>query len=142
MEWQNITEFILALVGGGLFGFLTYLFGRKQANAKTAAETKKIEADIRSTDASTIDMMQKTIGDLTTRLDQLYNLRDEDQKRIDDLEAEIRELKRERDETDEEVARLRRIVRYFRSGVKRLIEQLKEHDIEPAWTPDDSEEDK
>jgi predicted RNase H-like nuclease (RuvC/YqgF family) len=143
--WQIITVILGLLLGGsGISGLIIYFFGRKQTNQKSQAETTKIyaeaqkaEAEARSTDANTIEQMQTTIRNLSGRLDELYTLRDEDQKRIDDLEREIRELKQERIETDVEVGRLNKKVTTLLNGINRLIKQLRDHNIEPTWLPDD-----
>jgi len=59
-------------------------------------------------------------------------------RKVVEMQAQQLERMQERlDEVDEELAKLRNYIRLFRSGVRKLVKQVEECGVEPAWTPDE-----
>ena len=80
-------------------------------------QTKKKQPQAR---ASTTD----SIADAARKVVEMQS------KQIEKMAVQIADL-------DQEMNSLRNYVRLFRSGVKKLVTQLEDAGIEPAWTPDE-----
>jgi hypothetical protein len=52
-----------------------------------------------------------------------------------DLRCDVRSLRSQQESNIEGIKKLERVVRNYKAGVHKLIRQLREHNITPAWSP-------
>jgi len=120
------TVALLSAVGGGL---IANIFARKKMSSeslKLEAEAEKALADANTTSSIAWKEYAMSIkNDLKCEIDKLKEIQDKQQ-------AEINKLNKDNE-------RLNQMTAYYLSGIRKLILQIKELEIEPVWEPREDE---
>jgi phage shock protein A len=138
VNWESVVTAVTALVAVvgtlGLERLIPYLLEqrarRRQAEgeaSKAVAEAGKIEAEASKikaeTEEKTLDGAFKLINVLTNQIKLL-------EERVDNQEREIRSLRKT-------VARYAQRIEYLMRGIRVLLVQLEEQQVQPCWRPDE-----
>lgn len=94
-----------------------------------------------------VDDLRKEMNRQSERIHELEGLRKEDYKRIQNLEEQeylsakkVEEMAKEQRNLTAKVNKLGAKVEYYRRGVGLLIKQILDLGVEPAWRPNDEDE--
>ena len=155
-QWLEVAVTIVMTIST-ILGYKLLIYDARKRKAevtKTGEESEKIHAEAdkthseaRKTDAETLDLILKSSTELINIykdvIEKMEKERDNKDSRNLALESRVtileNQLRESNLEKDKEIKELKDILDTYTRGVDLLITQIKEMNIEPAWTPESEE---
>lgn len=118
--WSQIIPFIISLIGS-ITGIWALILQRRKTNAETAAVIEKASGEL--------------IGRYKIRLDEVEVESEAQRQEIDLLRQEVDGLKDELRARDDQIECQNGYIEHLLRGIRRLLAQIKSHDLNPVWEP-------